>query len=172
MRVLIACLMIALLQTQAGQNAEQREEPSRRSSFEEPFIKVRLFTLASDLDTLGGRLVQVSDLRIAEIVSPQAFVVRMRIRDDSRDSVRGLVLLESAPARAIVEGVDVVVVGRAYTLAGASIELGWPADLTPDAVKAFDRVPVIDADSVRSGNIELYRRPSSKSSTSPAAARK
>ena len=71
--------------------------------------------MASDLDTLGGRLVQVSDLRIAEIVSPQAFVVRMRIRDDSRDSVRGLVLLESAPARAIVEG------ALAYAAAGVLI---------------------------------------------------
>jgi hypothetical protein len=172
MRVLIVGLMFALLQPPIDQNAEQQERQPLRSSFDEPFIKVRLFTLASDLDTLGGRRVQVSDLRIAQIVSPQAFVVRMRTRDRSWDSPRGLVLLPSTPARPIVEGVEVEVVGRAYTLAGANIELGWPADLTSDAVKAFDRVPVIDAETVRSGNVELYRRPSSKSSTNPAAARK
>jgi hypothetical protein len=73
------------------------------------------------------------------------------------DEFRAFVLLERSGMRALVKGVPVEVWGRAYTAAGASVELGWPASLTHDVVSDLKSVPVIRADAVRSPDgVVLY----------------
>lgn len=120
-----------------------------------PPIAIHLPALTASLDLLGGRLVRVRDLRVGDSVSAQAFVVRA---PDWRES-RALVLLSRTPAREFVDGIAIEVQGRAYTLAGASVAVGWPAELDSDAVRAFAGVPVIAAEVIRTiDGVELYRQ--------------
>lgn len=160
----------------------------------EPAIKVHLPTLADHLSTLGGRHVHIPDVLIGEVLSPQAFTVESRMllfRGPAHwTPSRGLVLLGAESARALVAGAEVQVWGRALTLTGAHVQVGWPPELTRDAIEAFRGVPVIMADVIRTQDgAALYERSGAasvtndqypirtaqrtpKSTTSPAATRK
>lgn len=131
-----------------------RREPQPPAATPETAIEVRLQTLAFFMRTLGARLVHVPELEIDKIVSPQAFTVRTRYPDGGR----AMVLLAGASDRQLLSGTPVEVRGRAYTLAGASVRVGWPEDLTSAALEAFRDVPVIAAQEVRTPEgVELYR---------------
>ncbi|MCC7416365.1 MAG: hypothetical protein IT176_04425 [Acidobacteria bacterium] len=143
--VLLPLLLLALPASTQNRRVE-------RAGQELP-IPITLPLIASNLDTLGGRYVRVLDLRVERFVSPQAFVVGTA----DHDGTRALVLLRHPAGSALVEGVAVQVLGRAYTLAGASAYEGWPPQLTRRAVAAFSGVPVIVADAVRApGGVSLY----------------
>jgi hypothetical protein len=155
--LIVSLLFVTWSAAGVGGNQSPPDQPSPTQSspkmlVPEPALTVDLPMLVYNLGEIGGQSLRVRDLYIEHVDSPQRFVVRTR-----HDEFRAFVLLQRPGMRALVKGVRVEVWGRAYTAAGASIELGWPSNLTRDVVSDYKSVPVIRADAVRSPDgVVLY----------------
>lgn len=150
-------LMLASAVVAAAEPIPGPETPLLAPLAEPHAIMTRPTMLSASLGSMAGLYVRLEQSRIAEAVAPRVFIVEERDRGAVALGEGRVLVITAVAAPDVREGLPVEVIGSVYTLAGARALPVWPQDLSGELLDAFERYPVLIADTIRTpGGVVLY----------------